>query len=674
MLCKTFCDGLSYNDEVFNCRDVSCKSEVHRESIDIAYNAFVTGLMEISANIATGISKQQNSCKSFKGIPGWNTNVREAHDAAREAFGIWHHNGKPRNGLFFDVMKRTRAIFKYSLRHCKRSETQQRADALAKSLYQKDYDDFWKDIKGQQNVNKANPSCIAGEIGSENIVNMWEKHYRSLFCLNAYDHKHMDSIYSDISGNIGNCTWETLLCTYNDVYKAVNQLKTGKSSGLDGLSSEHILLSCPFVCKPLAALFTSMLTHGFMPQSMINSVIVPVVKSKTKSVMDKSNYRPIALATVLSKVFERILLKRLEKYVSLEDNQFGFRQKLSTDLCIFVLKECLRFYTTHGSNMYVCFLDATAAFDRISHAKLFEKLINLKVPLYIVRILFYWYINQKICIRWNNIMSSCFYVTNGVRQGGILSPLLFNIYMNDLSLLLNTKTIGCTLSGSLYNHFMYADDIVIFAPSAKGLQHLIDLCHTFGNDHHIIFNSQKTVCMVCGKSSNRGGNTCSFQLGNDNLSQVLQFRYLGHIICSDLTDNADMNRQIRALYTRANMLLRKFGNCSDNVKSYLFKSYCTNLYCSHLWSVYNCGTYNKLKVAYNNSFRILLKLPKRCSASEMFVTRHVVTFEALLRINYNSLVRRTKDSVNIYIKQIFSSDLVYNSSLLSVIVKKLHVR
>ena len=122
------------------------------------------------------------------------------------------------------------------------------------------------------------------------------------------------------------------------------------------------------------------------------------------------------------------------------------------------------------------------------------------------------------------------------------------------------------------------------------------------------------------------------------------------------------------------MLLRKFGNCSDNVKSYLFKSYCTNLYCSHLWSVYNCGTYNKLKVAYNNSFRILLKLPKRCSASEMFVTRHVVTFEALLRINYNSLVRRTKDSVNIYIKQIFSSDLVYNSSLLSMIVKKLHVR
>ena len=144
---------------------------------------------------------------------------------------------------------------------------------------------------------------------------------------------------------------------------------------------------------------------------------------------------------------------------------------------------------------------------------------------------------------------------------------------------------------------MYADDKVIFAPSAKGLQHFIDLCHTFGNDHHIILNSQKTVCMVFSKSSNRGGNTCSFQLGNDNLSQVQQFRYFGHIICSDLTDNADMNRQIRALYTRANMLLRKFGNCSDNVKSYLFKSYCTNLYCLHLWSVYNCGTYNKLKIA-----------------------------------------------------------------------------
>ena len=127
---------------------------------------------------------------------------------------------------------------------------------------------------------------------------------------------------------------------------------------------------------------------------------------------------------------------------------------------------------------------------------------------------------------------------------------------------------------------MYADDIVIFAPSAKGLQHLIDLCHTFGNDHHIIFNSQKTVCMVCSKSSNRGGNICSFQLGNDNLSQVQQFRYLGHIICSDLTDNADMNRQIRALYTRANMLLRNI--------------YSNHIYSSHIAKVcivHICGVY-----------------------------------------------------------------------------------
>ena len=76
-----------------------------------------------------------------------------------------------------------------------------------------------------------------------------------------------------------------------------------------------------------------------------------------------------------------------------------------------------------------------------------------------------WYVTQKACVRWGSAVSDNFFVSHGVRQGGILSPLLFNVYMDCLSdSLCNTYT-GCNIGGIMINHLMYADDLVIISPS-----------------------------------------------------------------------------------------------------------------------------------------------------------------------------------------------------------------
>ena len=80
-----------------------------------------------------------------------------------------------------------------------------------------------------------------------------------------------------------------------------------------------------------------------------------------------------------------------------------------------------------------------------------------------------WYSTQKACVRWGSALSDSFFITNGVRQGGILSPLLFNVYMDALSSSLSNTPIGCSIGGVMVNHIMYADDLVIISPSAKGL-------------------------------------------------------------------------------------------------------------------------------------------------------------------------------------------------------------
>lgn len=124
----------------------------------------------------------------------------------------------------------------------------------------------------------------------------------------------------------------------------------------------------------------------------------------------------------------------------------------------------------------MCFIDASKAFDHVNHEKLFLKLSKSGVPGFLIRILVYWYSHQTMRGRWGNVTSVPFHVTNGVHQGRILSPFLFNMYVNDLSLILNACGTGCRVGDSLINHLMYADDLIIFSPYSAGLQQLLRIC------------------------------------------------------------------------------------------------------------------------------------------------------------------------------------------------------
>ena len=109
------------------------------------------------------------------------------------------------------------------------------------------------------------------------------------------------------------------------------------------------------------------------------------------------------------------------------DNQFGFKPSHSTDLCVYALTEFIEYFKSRSTSIYVALLDASKAFDKISDWTLFKKIIDRDVPIYLVMILCYWYQHQEMIVQWGSCLSNAFFVTNGVRQGGILSPMLFNI-------------------------------------------------------------------------------------------------------------------------------------------------------------------------------------------------------------------------------------------------------
>ena len=105
---------------------------------------------------------------------------------------------------------------------------------------------------------------------------------------------------------------------------------------MDGLSGESLKFADPILAVLLSICFTCMFKHCYLPSSMLDSVIVPLVKNRNSDLSDKNNYRPIALSSTISKVFENVILYRLEEYLWTTDNQFGFKAGHSTDLCAVV--------------------------------------------------------------------------------------------------------------------------------------------------------------------------------------------------------------------------------------------------------------------------------------------------------------------------------------------------
>ena len=133
----------------------------------------------------------------------------------------------------------------------------------------------------------------------------------------------------------------------------------------------------------------------------------------------------------------------LEPYLTTTDNQFGFKKQHSTDMCIFSSKSVIKYYNYFSSPVYSCFLDASKAFDKINHWILFTKMIKRSIPSVIVRIILFWYQTQTACIKWGQHTSSFFTISNGTRQGSVLSPRLFSMYVDDLSHLLADSKVGC---------------------------------------------------------------------------------------------------------------------------------------------------------------------------------------------------------------------------------------
>ena len=302
------------------------------------------------------------------------------------------------------------------------------------------------------------------------------------------------------------------------------------------------------------------------------------MKDRFGDFRSSNNYRPVMSSSVFFKLFEYCLHKKISPYIQLSDRQHGFRASHSTSTACFILKETIFNYFSSQSNVHACFVDIRKAFDSVDHGILMEKLDEYSIPKCYNSILRYAYDHQLVNVRYKSCFSAEWKIDKGVRQGGVLSGLLFSVYINSLIDNISKLKIGCKLGIQAANIIAYADDIVLLAPTTKGLQSLLDETILEATAIRLEFNDEKSKYMLF-KRSGKVDIHFSVNISGKSIEHVNGFKYLGFFLMENLSNKEDVCRVRNKFYGDFNNLLRKFCFASPSVKLFLFQNFCTVLWC-----------------------------------------------------------------------------------------------
>ena len=324
-LTSIYCKNIHVVD-VVKCDDVNCKSHEHVEQIDQLYSQLCS-VLKRSSDDSIPICKIHSHQDYI--VPGFNELAKQLHSEARADYLLWKASGKPRAGLLYLNMCQSRIRFKRTLKECRQNEESLRANAHAKSLFEKDMTSFWKDIKKNYDTRLPLAPMVDKCIGEKDICDMWQAHYKKL--LNSVD---SSKSKESVERKLHSIKDTTIVFRPVDIFNALKSTKTGKACGVDGLAAEHFIHASPIIHVYLSMLFNCFITHGYLPEDFMKTAIVPIIKNKTGDSSDKGNYRPIALVTACSKIFEICLLKMLEMYLDTDDHQFRFKSQHATDMYV----------------------------------------------------------------------------------------------------------------------------------------------------------------------------------------------------------------------------------------------------------------------------------------------------------------------------------------------------
>ena len=383
-------------------------------------------------------------------------------------------------------------------------------------------------------------------------------------------------------------------------------------------------------------IFNTCLIQGIFPDKLKIAKVIPIYKNKGDR-DSPSNYRPISLLPVMSKIFERLLHSQLYAYFEdhflFNHSQYGFRKNRSTEMATLEAKEYI--LRQMEENIYTCglFCDLTKAFDTIDHKILIEKLKDYGVISTSLKLLENYLANRHQCVTIHNSNSDLLEISRGVPQGSILGPLLFLAYVNDFVNI--DQSLKCVL---------FADDSNVFLSDKSlsnltvRLQDFLDRLSRWCSANVLFLNPNKTVFVLFRAKNKRQNINIDVYYEGCKINQTQEIKFLGVWFDEQLT----WQKHIETLATKLRKVCGLIGRYRYifpfKVKKIIYYSlFLSNVqYCC---LVYTTATSTHLKSIYNlqkRFIRIMFNLDAYSSTSDYF-DRH--RFVSIFNISAHKIMQ-----------------------------------
>ena len=588
------------------CNEKNCTDETHTHQLDDYCDFLVNTCLNAADQCLPKCRKSNGKPKS---TPYWSEEIGAMREQALESDWIWCATGKPTNGQIYDDMRRDRRRYHFAIRQNKRDDEALRNKRLGEHFAAGRQGDVWKELKKTSNNKK--PSNIDGMVDDDEIVNLFAEKNRNLYNSVPSDPSLITALKQRIQRDIDLGTYNYKKFNVKNVVNSVRKSKKGKSDGDKGFTSDHLKHVPDVFYVHLSLMYNAFVCHGHIPQLLLRGTVTHIPKDLRGKLNESINYRGIVLCICLMKVFEDMIVTVYHDIFKTSDLQFSYKKGHSTSTATLTLKELIRYYRVRGSKVYAVSLDASKAFDRVRHDRLFDILYRRGLPPIVLRTVMYMYENQESRCRYFLAHSEYYRLSNGTRQGGVASPILFLVYMDELYKKLVLAGFGLYMGTVFMGVIGYADDMLLLATNLYSLNKMLKICEQFGREFDVMYNPTKSKCIVFGEKKMT---TLTASMYGSIIPKVNELLYLGNLMAADCLDKADVSEKCSDLNSRTNSLVHKFSLLNRNAKCMLFKSKCSHAYGSETWDLAAKDVIMYLK-AVGQAGRRVLGLPPCCPST-----------------------------------------------------------